>query len=1222
MRTRIESMSAVRRPTLASVACACLSALALALGAAPACAAPPTEFGEQGSGPGQFSEPTGIAIDQASRDVYLMDRDNLRVDEFTSEGQFLRDWVGPAYPHGNGVIAVDNATGNPLDTSVGDVYAADTRNNQILKFGPDGESLPTFSEGSSVAVGPTGTVYIGNGGEVEELSPEGVHQATVLLEGATEVVGSLTVGPSGELYVISGGDFAGTSLKEYSESGELLRTLLLLPEEGLGGMTLGESGELFVNVRSNSISRIVEFNAAGVELSSFDSGSEYMEGIAFGDAISRLYTVTDKAVRLVAVPPLGPEIDSESVNAIEPTSATVQARIDPENHGTKYRFEYGKSESYGSSVPLPEGALSASFEEEPVEVPLTKLTAGVTYHYRVVATDSEGHVTTGKDQTFNTLPAVSVDSEYATSVSATSVTFGAQLNPLGVSATYRVEYGTSAEYGKTALEAPLSAVFGDVGVSAHVDGLSPDTLYHYRVVAYDEREGVHYTLEGPDETFTTQHLGGPLALPDGRAWELVSPQEAHGAYFPGLPYPAQEFPSILSQASVSGDAVTYATDLPTEANPHGFLLSLQVLSRHGANGWSSVDLTTPNETPGGFNLNEVEFPLFSEDLSAAVMEQFAPSSPLLSPLATERTPYLYRPSACESQPSANECYTPLITGKEGIADVPAGTRFEYPKRELDLEGATGDLNHVVFSYEQDKGRELGIYGDEEEATSLTETHAPVGGLYEWSPDNPPAHRLQLVSILPDGVAPPEAFLGGVSRIALFNGEEEYSKGAISEDGARVFWTVPGEGRDNAVYMRDLSKGEKGETLQIGEPEAGKTESGAVTYQSATSDGSDVFFTDSGRLTENAGNNDFYECEIIEVAGKLKCKLTDLMPGGGSTPLQLGSTADGSYVYFTTPNDNLYVRHEGVNKLVAEEVQPGDNYTEEPKGDEGSWQIKTIRMSPSGQFVAFTSHKSLTGYDNLDLTTGEPDSEVYVYDAQREHLACASCNPSGGRPQLGGGWVPGWTTRHHQSAYLSDSGRLFFDTNEALVPQDINGTTDVYEWEPQGVGSCTSASSTFSVASGGCAALISSGTSSEESTFLDASESGDDVFFLTLEKLVPQDTDTAVDVYDAHVCSSGWPCVSAPVSAPECTTTDACRAAPLPQPTLFGAPASATFSGAGNVTPVPPPVVKGKGKSAAQIRAEKLAKALRACARKPKRKRAACRESARARYATRHGRVGR
>jgi hypothetical protein len=168
-------------------------------------------------------------------------------------------------------------------------------------------------------------------------------------------------------------------------------------------------------------------------------------------------------------------------------------------------------------------------------------------------------------------------------------------------------------------------------------------------------------------------------------------------------------------------------------------------------------------------------------------------------------------------------------------------------------------------------------------------------------------------------------------------------------------------------------------------------------------------------------------------------------------------------------------------------------------------------------------------------------------------------------------VPAWTgyeleSAVYQSRYLSDSGRLFFNSNDALVPQDVNGNEDVYEYEPPGVGDCTTASVLFSLRSGGCVGLVSSGQAAGESAFLDASGSGGDVFFLTAGRLMPQDYDNAFDVYDAHECTGATPCFPTPAAVPPpCGTGDACKPAPTPQPTIFGSAPSATFSGPGNIT---------------------------------------------------------
>jgi hypothetical protein len=126
---------------------------------------------------------------------------------------------------------------------------------------------------------------------------------------------------------------------------------------------------------------------------------------------------------------------------------------------------------------------------------------------------------------------------------------------------------------------------------------------------------------------------------------------------------------------------------------------------------------------------------------------------------------------------------------------------------------------------------------------------------------------------------------------------------------------------------------------------------------------------------------------------------------------------------------------------------------------------------------------------------------------------------------------------------------------------------VYQYEPPGQGSCTTSRATFSGRSEGCVNLISSGTSNEESVFLEASESGGEVFFLTTAKLATQDYDTSFDIYDARECTAQSPCAAPSVEAPPaCTTPEACRAPLEPQPAIFGAPPSQTFSGAGNIVP--------------------------------------------------------
>jgi hypothetical protein len=468
-------------------------------------------------------------------------------------------------------------------------------------------------------------------------------------------------------------------------------------------------------------------------------------------------------------------------------------------------------------------------------------------------------------------------------------------------------------------------------------------------------------------------------------------------------------------------------------------------------------------------------------------------------------------------------------------------------------------------------------------------------------------------------------------------------------------------------MHDLPSGQ---TVRLDAPQGHPLEGFAQpVFWAFDPGGARVLFTDTRRLTEHAGASpgkpDLYQCDMTIEGGMLQCALSDLTPAGAGDEAAgvagvLGTSSDGSWVYFAADAKlaagadehaecanaapgatcNLYVRHAGTTSLVA--VLSG--------ADRPNWSTilarHPSRVSADGQWLAFMSQRSLTGYDNEDVASraaGERlDEEVFLYHASTGGLLCASCNPTGGRPsgveyrntlerrggneaewestQLLAASIPVWvgygssTTGQavHAPRSLSVSGRLFFNSNDALVPQDVNATGDVYQYEPPGEGNCASSSPTLGPRSGGCVSLISSGSSGQESAFLDASESGNDVFFLTAAKLSPQDTDSSYDIYDAHVCTSGSPCLTAAVTPPDCTTADACRAAPSPQPSIFGPPSSATFSGLGNPFPSPAPPLKAR--TAAQIRAEQLARALRACRTKNNHhRRAVCEAQARRRY---------
>jgi DNA-binding beta-propeller fold protein YncE len=342
---------------------------------------------------------------------------------------------------------------------------------------------------------------------------------------------------------------------------------------------------------------------------------------------------------------------------------------------------------------------------------------------------------------------------------------------------------------------------------------------------------------------------------------------------------------------------------------------------------------------------------------------------------------------------------------------------------------------------------------------------------------------------------------------------------ISDDGSEVFFTANGN-----LYAR-LNHGER--TVQLDEKApggAGPGGGGSLAY--VTADGSQVLFTDdaSAGLTSDTvpgSRQNLYRYDVSTG------QLSDLAPANASLA---GVSEDGSYVYITSPAvlsgsqanqfgetaqegpTNLYLQHGGTTTFLTH-----------ARGETG--------VSANGSFLSFSTSVDLSGYDN------DGQSEIYLYSTASSRFECATCNPSGEAP----------TNGRENATDVSDDGQLFFATTEALLPEDTNGTNDVYE---------------FDYYSG--LHLITTGTSPREVGLNGATPSGDDVFFSTSQQLLPQDSSQeASKIYDARV-NGGFP---EPASPPACTTADACRSAATPQPSIYGEPASQTFSGAGNVAQI-------------------------------------------------------
>ncbi len=709
-------------------------------------------------------------------------------------------------------------------------------------------------------------------------------------------------------------------------------------------------------------------------------------------------------------------------------------------------------------------------------------------------------------------------SQSFSAVSLHATTLNAEVNGgAGVSTSYHFEYGLTTAYDSST---PQATGEGKFSASARLEGLQPETEYHFRIVATNA-DGTSY---GPDTTFRTQT--NQIGLPDGRGFEMVSPVDnADGNVFePGVggTITAGQHTGLPMRAAADGEALEYVAAPPAvggngnEGNEHG---NEYVATRAAGGGWSALDLETPGLEKAPFEA------LFTDELSNSGAGGAPAGGERLS-----RGSYLLLEGDGQLERELREGAEPELQEKKQLEAEAAKLEAEAAKLQ-GIEKQNRTESAAVRRYE---AKEI----------------PREGTLYESA-----GGRLGLVAVLPDGELAPHAEFGGGGFSHV-----------ISANGSKIFWTELeltarnyGEGKGGptyapkAVYVRE--DGTK--TLQVSQ--------GAAQFWTASPDGRYAFYTEGERLWRF----DTEDGSRVELAGE----------GSGMLGV-IGSNEtgeDGSYLYFvangvlgngaahgaltgtckvnfttrrTEGTCNMYVLHDGMTTFIS--VLEGPDLGNDGLGNgvlNVGLEKRVAGVSADGSAVVFESKASLTGYPN----NGQP--EVYVYDAVTGGLSCVSCNPTGAPPTNGSSVsLPVSFSGAFMHRLVSEGGgRVFFDSTEGLVAQDTNGKQDVYEWEREGEGGCEQRIPARP--DGGCVYLLSGGTSGADSFLLDASASGNDVFIISRAQLTPQDQGETYEVYDARVGA-----VEA-LAPPACTGTG-CQGLPSAPPP-FATPASVTFNGVGN-----------------------------------------------------------
>jgi hypothetical protein len=983
------------------------------------------------------------------------------------------------------------------------------------------------------------------------------------------------------------------------------------------------------------------------------------EGIAVNTAVGHLYVSDAEGERQVEK--FGPAVLLATVGTgeaseIKAHSATLNGMVDPEgvNVGDCH-FDYGTSTAYGQSAPC-EQTVGSGSGEVAVTAKVTGLTPGSTYHFRLVAANAAG-AAFGSDAVFATPPPPSITGETVTNLAEKTAELNANVNPHGEQLEgCRFEYGTEAGvYPEGAACSPDAAqVPADTSahpVSAAISGLQHDTPYHWRVVA-SSPAGTTTTV---DHTFVYPTTGGGR-LPDGRAYEMVTPARKNGALLgsvilgltPDLAENGSRITLSTLQCFVGGSCPAARAKIGT---PYAFTRTSE--------GWLASSLA-PSAT---------EYPINSA-WSANANDATALFSMPTGPTGGDE---FYTRSATGSFTPIGPVVSPEL-GAQGATEADGGAG----------EWATEDFSRFIYA-ESTISRNWWPFDESEGAT-----------LYEYSGH---ASHPSLVGVsgslgTDDLISTCGTVLGRGEGVAGVTNEALSGKDASGEEGTTVYFTAErcpagGTGANKEVpvpadelYARvggaaPLAISERSATECNGECSTSPT--GNASFAGASADGTKAFFMSTQQLTDAAsqdgsaadktresGGNfscyqavngsgcNLYEYDFTRPAGQRLAAISAGDSSGFGPRVQgvLAIAKSGERVYFVAKGvlnvaanasgetardgaENLYVferdeaHPEGRTRFVATLAA----------SDTEAWTggPPLANVTEDGRFLVFTSHRALTPDDSR----GESGpAQVFRYDALTGELVRVSIGEGGfndnGNAGVGDATIvpalsflqnAGSATRN--PTMTDDGAGVFFMSPVGLtanalndVPVGKNGNShveyaqNIYEYH---------AGHVYLISDGrdvGVEPVPECSPSISDVCLVGVSGSGHDVFFTTSDQLVPGDTDTQLDYYDARVCEPASPCLtSAPPPLPPCAG-EACHGIP---PATPGAPSggSATFNGAGNVAvaqtggPVKPACSSSSGApSRGCTRRQNLTKALAACKRRfphSRKKRGTCERAARHAY---------
>jgi hypothetical protein len=1078
-------------------------------------------------------------------DVLVADVGNRRVLEFTATGAFVRAF-------GWDVVAIGPGNDNTAPANQFEVCRAAAFD--ACRSGSNGLNVGQFTASTtSIAEDATGTIYAVDsfiGFQVQRFTLPG------------NVVTPNGLFDPGELSGTSVDTIAGTAnypvaiAVDTGTAPGTLGTVYVLkyfsPGSGSPAMPVQEARLLKVDPEANGGSgKVVATFGARAEIGSKISG--FAGGLALNSVSSRLYA-TDSSSSVPVyifdeVPPISASLDPVEVGA---TTATLKATITPLPIPlpTLYRFEYSKAGT-GEWKSAPSGQeANIGNMPSPVQVSQTieGLGVGQTYEYRLVAhTQFYGTVNEVTGASFKTqpiAPVVQTGAAYWSSPASTkpSLTLRGSINPGNDQTDFFFQYASEEQFQASgftsakvapALPAPAGRGLSAVEVLWSITGLDPSKSYRYRLVATNSVG----TSTGTERT---------IARPDSgaRFYELISNADSFGNQVADIIAVSDDGARAAISASSLGDSQT----LPNQLSPF--------LAGRGEDGWGvSSIMPDPAHAESGIQhaLPDVSLPA---DLSTALWSNYS---------SAERIRGEFHWTFTDPDGGLRPAL-PVMVPVTG-----SGSRLTTMK----LGGASAGLSTFVFQREESSAPGI-------QATYLPGqplTTGDEGDIYRISGAAGPSPTLALVNRDPAGNLISNscgAWIGSfnLGRIESIEANRGLNLRPVSADGAVTYFSARPSGSTVCSKATDRIRVFKrigdSATVEVSKaqctPGACSATNGDDFFQGASADGNRVFFTTTRQLVDgdDDATSDLYLYDSSPPAGQPNLVQASAKAGVEARVQEsvVDIAVDGSRAYFVAEGQlatgavasskNLFVYQRDdahpLGRLAFVTKLAGDDERLWRPGGKAAFAMPF--SSPTGQ-AAGDGHLLLFG-TRAKLVAGDTDSAVdlYRFNDEGAGLICLTCAGNGSfdvavRFHLD---LPSPSSTQQSRIASEDGSSVVFATVESLLAADQNSVADAYLWHE------------------GALSLISPGNAGSSGVVSDVggegpmlSADGSTVYFLTTDRLLASDYDSARDAYAARI-GGGFPEAE---QAQTCVSPDECRTAPV-VPSSAPSAGSGSFTGPGNV----------------------------------------------------------